>query len=172
MANYHSLGIGALDSILPPIGSRRAPLPIWDESQQMFITNQYTSKAGHVYYLGIRVCERFITVLHISLWNCWTYINEMEIYAFDGHEKVLVQKQKFDKEFYNENLIRQTTENMLYSYLKSQLMLSGSNTDDQALQSKCKELVKLSYCSMLNNSQTVHMLESVSSLIENKKSNN
>ena len=42
MANISGVSNNFLDSILPPYGNPRVKTPIWNESQHMFITDQYT----------------------------------------------------------------------------------------------------------------------------------
>ena len=96
MANISGVGNNFLDSILPTYGKPRVKTPIWNESQHMFITDQYTSPAGNTYYLGVRISDRFVTILHIGLYHNWTYINEVEVYAFDEHERTLIGKTTID----------------------------------------------------------------------------
>ena len=42
------------DSILPTFGNPRVHIPVWDDSQKMFICDEYESGNGHRYYRGIR----------------------------------------------------------------------------------------------------------------------
>ena len=49
MARISGVGNNLLDSILPTFGNSRVKTPIWNESQHMFITDQYTSAAGNTY---------------------------------------------------------------------------------------------------------------------------
>ena len=55
------------DSILPSFGNPRVHIPIWDNSQKMFICDEYESGNGHRYYLGIRFCDRI--VIQIPKWT-------------------------------------------------------------------------------------------------------
>ena len=41
------------DSILPSFGNPRVHIPVWDDSQKMFICDEYESGNGHRYYRGI-----------------------------------------------------------------------------------------------------------------------
>lgn len=126
----------------------------------MFITDQYTSAAGNTYYLGVRFSDRFVTILHIGLYHNWTYINEVEVYVFDNQKPQLVGKTKIDH-FYDENRIRATTEDLLSSYIKSQMKLNGTSVDERQIASQVKELVEKSYCSMLDDAKTIRHLEAV-----------
>ncbi len=167
MARISGVSKDPIDSILPPYGQLRVKTPIWDEHQHMFITDQYTSAAGHTYYLGVRFCDRFITILHIGLYFNWTYINEVETYAFDGKERKLIGKAKLDQ-FYDENLVRSTTENLLSNYIESQLKITGAPVDKEQLEGQVKEMVAKSYFSLLDDSYTPQRLEAVKPLLLSK----
>ena len=54
MATIKNITNNVFDSILPVYGNQRANLPIWNESQKMFITSEYESASGNRYYKGIR----------------------------------------------------------------------------------------------------------------------
>jgi hypothetical protein len=75
------------DSILPTYGTPRVNIPTWDDSQKMFICSQYESANGHRYYLGIRFCDRIVIVEKVGLYHSWTYIDGIELYAFNGQKK-------------------------------------------------------------------------------------
>lgn len=73
-----------LDSILPVYGNPRENVPTWDNSQKMFICNEHESTNGNRYYCGIRFCERIVIVEKVGLYHNWTYIDGIELYAFNG----------------------------------------------------------------------------------------
>lgn len=164
MARISGVGNNPLDSILPTYGNPRVNTPIWNESQHMFITDQYTSAAGNTYYLGVRFTDRFVTILHIGLYHNWTYINEVEVYAFDEHERRLVGKTSIDQ-YYNEDLVRSTTENLLQDYIEGQMKLNGSTVNHEQLECQVKELVQKSYFSLLDDPNAAKQLEAVKPLL-------
>ena len=164
MARIEGVGNNILDSILPTYGNPRVSAPIWNESQQMFITDQHRSQSGHLYYLGVRFSDRFVTILHIGLYHNWTYINEIEIYAFDEKDRKLIAKTKLDQ-FYKEDIVRATVEKLLKDYLEGQIMIQGGKVDSNILDNQVKELVDKSYVSMLNDENTVKRLEAVKPLL-------
>ena len=168
MARITGVGNNILDSILPTYGNPRVSAPIWNESQHMFITDQHTSASGNTYYLGVRFSDRFVTILHIGLFHNWTYINEIEIYAFDEHNRTLIGKTKLD-EYYDENLIRSTTEKLLKDYLEGQIKLQGGKVDCQQLEHQVTDLVARSYVSMLNDENTVKRLDAIKPLLITNK---
>ena len=105
------------DSILPTFGNPRVRIPVWDNSQKMFICDEYESENGHRYYLGIRFCDRIVIVEKVGLYHNWTYIDSIEFYAFNGQKMELIQKRDYDKVFRNEDFIRQESEQMVKDYL-------------------------------------------------------
>ena len=163
MARSASLGGSFLDSILPTFGNQRADIPVWNESQHMFITDQYTSAAGHTYYLGVRISDRFVTILHIGLYHTLTYINDIEVYCFDGKEKKLIGKDKLDV-YYNEDLVRDTTERIIRDYISSQMKLQGVACNNDNVAEQAKQLVASSYLSMFDDNTTIK-LEAVKPLL-------
>ncbi|MFZ4548527.1 MAG: hypothetical protein ACOYN4_13870 [Bacteroidales bacterium] len=95
-----------LDRILPTYGNPRENIPIYDSTQKMFLSNTYTSESGNMYYKGLRFSERLVMLEHVGLYKNWTYIDEVEIYAYDGTQMTLIGKKKFDKQFYNPETIK------------------------------------------------------------------
>jgi hypothetical protein len=166
MARLAEVENSFLDSFLPPYGNPRVKTPIWDEGQHMFLTEQYTSAAGHTYYLGVRVSDRFVTILHIGLYYTWTYIDEIDVYAFDGQQRQLIGKTTFDRQFYKEDVVRSATESLIRNYLEGQLKINGSTADHKKIESEVKELVQKSYFSLLNDSNTARRLEAVKPLLQ------
>ena len=75
------------DSILPSFGNPRVHIPVWDDSQKMFICDEYESGNGHRYYRGIRFCDRIVILEKVGLYHSWTYIDSIELYAFNGQVK-------------------------------------------------------------------------------------
>ena len=62
METIKNITNNVFDSILPVYGNQRANLPIWNESQKMFITSEYESASGNRYYKGIRFSERLVII--------------------------------------------------------------------------------------------------------------
>lgn len=72
------------DKILPTFGNPRVHVPVWDEGQKMFLCEEYESGNGHRYYKGVRFCDRIVIVEKVGLYHTWTYIDGIEVYAFNG----------------------------------------------------------------------------------------
>ena len=140
-----------MNLILPPRGQRRpAGLQIWDEGSHMFNVNQHVSPAGNLYYQGVRVTDRFAIVEDIGRSNTFCYINAIELYAYDGNECQLISRCILKKVYYDAELIRQKTEEMMHDFLKSQFKMLNRVLDEADLKAKSSALIDSSYRSMLN----------------------
>ena len=165
MATISTFNPSVLDSILPPYGQHRVQQPIWDESRKMFIADEHESQAGNRSYKGVRVSDRFVIVEQIGNYHNWTYLNSVEMYVFDGKDRTLIGKKEFPKTFYNADLVRQTSEEMLMGYLKSQLQMQHQVVPDSQLLPTVKEFVSRSYCSLLDD-KSQRLLEMAMPLLE------
>ena len=105
------------DTILPTFGNPRVHIPTWDNSQKMFICDEYESSSGHRYSRGIRFCDRIVILEKVGLYHSWTYIDGIELYAFNGQKMELIQKRDYDMVFRDESFIREQSEQMVKDYL-------------------------------------------------------
>ena len=140
-----------LDKVLPTCGNQRENTPIYDSTQKMFLSNTYTSESGNMYYKGLRFSERLVIMEKIGLYKNWTYIDEVEIYAFDGSQMTVIGKKKFDKQFYNAEGIKSEVIELAFEYLKNQMILSGGNASEESLRSLTLEIVEDTYKDQLEN---------------------
>lgn len=134
-----------LDCVLPTFGNRKENIPVYNESQRMFISSNYTSAAGHLYYKGIRFSERLVMIEQVGLYHNWTYIDGIELYAFNGTERILISKKQYEKEFYNMTLIKEEVKQMLQGYFKSQILLKKENATDDILLKHTEETINSLY---------------------------
>jgi hypothetical protein len=130
-----------LDSVLPTFGNLKENIPVYNEAQRMFISSNYTSAAGHLYYKGIRFSERLVMIEQVGLYHNWTYIDGIELYAFNGTERVLIAKKQFDKVFYNMEFIKEEVNQMLHSYFKSQILLKNENASPEIIEQHTNETI-------------------------------
>lgn len=139
-----------LDSVLPTIGNERVKVPVWDDSQKMFICDEYESASGHRYYCGIRFCDRVVVVEKVGLYHSWTYIDSIELYAFNGQKMELIQKRDYDKVFRNEEFIRQESEQMVKDYLNGVAKTQRISISEEQIASQATELICGCYKSFLD----------------------
>jgi hypothetical protein len=137
------------DSILPTFGNPRVRIPIWDDSQKMFICDDYESGNGHRYYRGIRFCDRIVILEKVGLYHNWTYIDGIELYAFNGQKMELIQKRDYDKVFRNEEFIRQESEQMVKDYLTGVMKTQRVCLPAEQIAEQATELINGCYKSFL-----------------------
>lgn len=149
-----------LDKVLPTYGNQRENIPIYDSTQKMFLSNTYTSECGNMYYKGVRFSKRLVMLERVGLYKNWTYIDEVEIYAFDGNQMTLIGKKKFDKQFYNPETIKGEAEALTFEYLKNQMILSGCSGTEESIAALAQAIVDETY---------YNPMESIKSLPESTK---
>lgn len=140
-----------LNKVLPTYGNQRENIPIYDSTQKMFLSNTYTSESGNMYYKGLRFSERLVMIERIGLYKNWTYIDEIEIYAFDGPHMTMIAKKKFDKLFYNPETIKNEVINLTFDFLKSQMLLSGGTGTEESLKALTIEIIEDTYQNSIEN---------------------
>lgn len=138
------------DSILPTYGSPRVHIPTWDDSQKMFICDEYESENGHRYYRGIRFCDRIVILEKVGLYHSWTYLDGIELYAFNGQKMELIQKRDYDNMFRNEEFIRSESEQMIKEYLTGVMKMQRTCVPAEQITMQAQELVSGCYKSFLD----------------------
>ena len=138
------------DSILPSFGNPRVNIPVWDDSQKMFICDEYESGNGHRYYRGIRFCDRIVILEKVGLYHSWTYIDSIELYAFNGQKMELIQKRDYEKVFRNEDFIRQESMQMLMDYMRGIAKTQRMCLPAEQIEMQAKTLIDGCYKSFLD----------------------
>ncbi|MCM1078327.1 MAG: hypothetical protein NC344_00950 [Bacteroidales bacterium] len=139
------------DNILPTFGNPRVRIPVWDEGQKMFLCEDYESGNGHRYYKGIRFCDRIVIVEKVGLYHTWTYIDGIELYAFNGKRLGLIQKRDYDKMFRSEEFIRKESELMVCNFLEAVLKTQRSARPKAQIEEYAREVVDRCYKSYLDS---------------------
>lgn len=141
-----------LDSLLPTFGKPRKNIPTWDEGQKMFIFDQHVSDRGNLSYRGIRFCDRVVVVEKVGLFHSWTYINSIELFAFNDDQLELLQKRDYDKVFRNEEFVRKETVAMIKDYLASAFKSQHVKVAEADIERHALQLVEGCYKSFLDSS--------------------
>ena len=155
------------ENLLPTYGNARKALPVWDENQKMFLLDNYESASGNYYYEGIRFCDRIVIKEKVGLYHTWTYIDSIEIYAFNGTRLELVQKCDYKKEFRSEEFVRSEAERMIRDYAKGCLKAQGALPDEEQIRLEAHKIVDGSFKSFLSpdfNKQLTRVLPQLKAL--------
>lgn len=145
------------DNLLPTYGSPRKRVPVWDEGQKMFLLGNYESEKGNYYYEGIRFCDRIVIKEKVGLCHTWTYIDSIEIYAFNGTCVELVQKRDYEKAFRDESFIRSESEQMICDFLVGCLKSQGLEMNEEQIGNEARRLVDGSFKSFLSPDFNKHL---------------
>lgn len=145
------------DNILPTFGNARVSLPTWDNGQKMFIVNEYESANGNRYYTGIRFCDRVVIVERVGLYHNWTYIDGIELYAFNGEKLELVQKRTYEKVYRKESFVRQESEVMIEEYMNGMLKMTRSSLPAEVVKNQARDLVEGCYKSFLDMDYNIRL---------------
>lgn len=100
--------------------------------------------------MGVRFCDRIVIVEKVGLYHTWTYIDGIEIYAFNGQKLDLVQKRDYDKTFRSEEFVRKETANLLQSYLLGVLKMQKSTMPEEQLEKEVQDIIDSCYKSYLD----------------------
>lgn len=138
------------DGILPTFGTARVHIPTWDNSQKMFICDEYESANGHRYYCGVRFCDRIVIAERVGLYHNWTYIDSIELYAFNGTKMELIQKRDYEKVFRNEEFIRSESMQMVIDYMQGIAKAQRTCIPAEQITTEAKSLIDGCYKSFLD----------------------
>lgn len=150
-----------INELLPSYGNRAESGIVWMESMKLFKVNEYRSEAGHRYITGLRFSDQLIVAIKYAEWKQWTYINDLEIFTFDGKNPVLLDKKCFKKEFFHEDLVREQVKVMVRNALQSKAKMIGKEFDENELKSQIESVVDDTYRSFLKGEYPVDRIKSV-----------
>lgn len=145
-----------LDRVLPQFGNPRENIPVYSDSQKMFLSSHYTSASGNMYYKGLRLSDRIVMVEKVGLYKNFSYIDSVEVYAFDGDSKVLVGKVDYDKVFYNVARIKEDTTAIIANYLESSARVVGALPDKDSIKHQAVQLLEAMYENPLQSAMALN----------------
>ncbi len=136
-SSSNSISNTIMDSLFPTMGTQpSAHNVIWMESERLFKLNEYVSARGHRYITGLRFSNNLAVVVKYSFWNTWQYLDNIEVYRFEGYELKLLDSKKFEKTFYSSELIHQEVSEIVGKAIKAAARVNNSeiNVDVQMLE--------------------------------------
>lgn len=152
------------DEILPTFGNERRNLPVWNEGQMMFICDEYESDGGNRYYRGLRFSDRIAVVEKVGQSHNWTYIDGIELYAFNGKSLNLIQKKEYDKVYRTDDFVKTESVSMVKAYLAGVLKAQRVSMDKQELENQARAIVESCYKSFLDFDYNVRLTQIVKTI--------
>lgn len=157
MANISINTTSFIDGILPVYGNPRCNIPVWNEGEKMFICDEYQSAKGNWYYKGLRFSDRLAIVEKVGLFHSFKYIDEIEVYTFNEKSRTLIGSHKFEKTFYDKDLIQNKAKEMVSDYIASQMKLQNLPVRRDSIVSEVDKIVGATYVSLLSDDYNINL---------------
>lgn len=106
--------IVAVKSALPSLASNVT----YSQAARMFLSPGYVSAAGNMYQEGLRLSRYIIVKFSIGHGYCWSFLNGIKLYIWDGKRPKLVKQKLFSSYIWSGNAARQEAVKMVKEYLK------------------------------------------------------
>lgn len=155
MANISNITNSIFDSIMPVFGQERVNIPVYNRSQRIFICDEYESASGNRYYKGIHFSNRLAIIENTGLYHSFTFIDGIEVYVFNGKERVLIGKKNYDKAYYDAEMIKRDAENMVMDYMESQSKLTNAMISKEVIEKTAKDFVNEAYVDLLDEDRNI-----------------
>lgn len=97
----------------------------YNQVAKMLLTPGYVSAAGNMYQEGVRISKRL--AVRFSIGHGWahTFMNGIQLYAWDGMSLRVVAHRCYDNFWWREEAIRREVISMITSYLRTQIQIQG-----------------------------------------------
>ena len=123
----------------------------------MFISDEYQSGKGNWYYKGLRFSDRLAIVEKVGLFHNWKYIDEIEVYTFNQKSRTLIGSYKFEKTFYDRDLIQDKVKEMVSDYIASQMKLQNLPVRRDSIANDVNSIVGDTYVSLLSDDYNINL---------------
>lgn len=123
----------------------------------MFISDEYQSGKGNWYYKGLRFSDRLAIVEKVGLFHNWKYIDEIEVYTFNQKSRTLIGSHKFEKTFYDRDLIQDKVKEMVSDYIASQMKLQDLPVRRDSIANDVNTIVGDTYVSLLSDDYNINL---------------
>ena len=123
----------------------------------MFISDEYQSAKGNWYYKGLRFSGRLAIVEKVGLFHSFKYIDEIEVYTFNEKSRTLIGSHKFEKTFYDKDLIQNKAKEMVSDYITSQMKLQNLPVRRDSIVSEVDKIVGATYVSLLSDDYNINL---------------
>lgn len=135
--NDNSLVLAA-KSALPSLGDNVT----YNQAANMFLSAGYTSAAGNTYQQGLRLSKHLAVNFSIGHGYCYTFLNGVRLYIWDGNRPKLVGQKLFSCYVWNEAAAGKEAVELLVDYLRSSCRMLGlGNPTDSQLRQLSETLV-------------------------------
>lgn len=106
--------IVAVKSALPSLASNVT----YSQAARMFLSPGYVSAAGNMYQEGLRLSRYIAIKFDIGHGYCWSFLNGIKLYIWDGKRPKLVKQKLFYNYCWSDSSAREESVSMVKEYLK------------------------------------------------------
>lgn len=122
----------------------------YNEKNNIFLTNGYTSQAGNTYFQGIRLSNRLIISYNIGQGYYHSFLNGITIYGYDGNKKRLISSRSFHSKIFDEAFATAQCKEIVSEYIRAQIKLTGSSITAKQLEDFSNALIAETIQKQLN----------------------
>lgn len=134
----------------------------WIAGQKFWLVKDYLKQEnGNYYYIGVRFVDNLMIVEKDAMWNSWTYLDDLEIWAFDGKTPRLIQKKKYEKHHRDEDDIRKELTLMLTDFVKSQAKLNKVFLGDEEIRQVAEDCINRSFKDFLDDDYEIRLTQMI-----------
>lgn len=131
--------------------------PCMERRRKDVISDEYQSAKGNWYYKGLRFSDRLAIVEKVGLFHSFKYIDEIEVYTFNEKSRTLIGSHKFEKTFYDKDLIQNKAKEMVSDYITSQMKLQNLPVRRDSIVSEVDKIVGATYVSLLSDDYNINL---------------
>lgn len=114
----------------------------YNQDHDIFLTQGYTSAAGNTYFQGIRLSDRLTVNYDFGQGWYYLFLNGIRLYCNDGKEKKLIASRTFYNYPFSERGARIECCEMLYNFLKGQVLMLKESVSEASLRDFSKAMIE------------------------------
>lgn len=114
----------------------------YNKQHNIYLSDAYTSAIGNTYYQGIRLSNRIIISYSIGEGYCYTFLNGIRIYGFNGTDKKLIETKDLNCCIFSEKCAKNMCVAMLEDYIEGQAKLINTSLVKSDIKTFSNELVE------------------------------
>lgn len=103
------------------------------------------------------ISDRLAIVEKVGLFHNWKYIDEIEVYTFNQKSRTLIGSHKFEKTFYDRDLIQDKVKEMVSDYIASQMKLQDLPVRRDSIANDVNTIVGDTYVSLLSDDYNINL---------------
>lgn len=118
-----ALTLSTINSILPSISNGEAT---YNDVAKMILGAGWQSQAGNVYQEGVRISDKIVVKYNIGHGFCYSFLNGVNIYGFDGKGmRLLASDNSYYCCYWSEQTVKNETVRLLSNFFEDYCRANG-----------------------------------------------